>query len=298
MPAKDIIIGVLIGVNIISNSLIIYSSGNILPNKDENNTKTNTTNLYIQNFKNNLTISNTNSSNPNEIKKFGIFPTYNMSDVTRFFNKAHKGLYFIPIFAFLFIALLFISYFVEEEPGGENPLHGCSPSNMQGSPAAAGIFLIAIFLFVFVLLILLAAAIGKKASRIAGAFLHMIFSLICVILGAVQGNNDGIKTYVLITIIVGSIAAFYNLVAAIAMFFDDCDCDCSRSPKNKSEDINFNNNYSNLSKNDNNKQDDKPNKSDIETTAPLAAELKTVSSNNDNNDGNIEGKLVLNPTPE
>ena len=82
------------------------------------------------------------------------------------------------------------------------------------------------------------------------------------------------------------------------MFFDDCDCDRSRSPKNKSEDINFNNNYSNLSKNDNNKQDDKPNKSDIETTAPLAAELKTVSSNNDNNDGNIEGKLVLNPTPE
>lgn len=144
----------------------------------------------------------------------------------------------------------------------------------------------------------LTAAIGKKASRIAGAFLHMIFSLICVILGAVQGNNDGIKTYVLITIIVGSIAAFYNLVAAIAMFFDDCDCDCSRSPKNKSEDINFNNNYSNLSKNDNNKQDDKPNKSDIETTAPLAAELKTVSSNNDNNDGNTEGKLVLNPTPE
>ena len=43
MPAKEIIIGVLIGVNIISNSLIIYSSGNILPNKDENNTKTNTT---------------------------------------------------------------------------------------------------------------------------------------------------------------------------------------------------------------------------------------------------------------
>ena len=42
-------------------------------------------------------------------------------------------------------------------------------------------------------------------------------------------------------------------------------------PKNKSEDINFNNNYSNLLKNDNNKQDDKPNKSDIETTAPLAA---------------------------
>ena len=82
------------------------------------------------------------------------------------------------------------------------------------------------------------------------------------------------------------------------MFFDDCDCDRSRSPKNKSEDINFNNNYSNLSKNDNNKQDDKPNKSEIETTAPLAAELKTVSSNNDNNDGNIEGKLVLNPTPE
>ena len=155
-----------------------------------------------------------------------------MSDVTRFFNKAHKGLYFIPIFAFLFIALLFISYLVEEEPGGENPLHGCSPSNMQGSPAA-GIFLIAIFLFVFVLLILLAAAIGKKATRIAGAFLHMIFSLICVILGAVQANNDGIKIYVLITIIVGSIAAFYNLVAAIAMFFDDCDC--SRSPKTKAK---------------------------------------------------------------
>ena len=197
--SKHILIGVLICVNIISNSLIIYSSGNILPNKDENNTKTNTTNLYLENFNKNLTISITNniSSNPNEIKKFGIFPTYGISDATRFFNRSHKGLYFIPIFAFLFIALLFISYFVKEEPGGENPLYGCSPSNMQGSPAAAGIFLIAIFLFVFVLLILLAAAIGKKASRIDGAFLHMIFSLICVILGAVQGNNDGIKTYVL-----------------------------------------------------------------------------------------------------
>ena len=115
--------------------------------------------------------------------------------MTRFFNKAHKGLYFIPIFAFLFIALLFFSYLVEEEPGGENHLYGISPSNMKGNPAA-GLCLIAIFLFVFVLLILLAAAIGKKASRIAGAFLHMIFSLICVILGAVQGNNDGIKAYV------------------------------------------------------------------------------------------------------
>ena len=113
--SKHILIGVLICVNIISNSLIIYSSGNILPNKDENNTKTNTTNLYLENFKNNLTISNTNSSNPNEIKKFDIFPTYGISDVTRFFNKAHKGLYFIPIFAFLFIALLFISYLVKEQ---------------------------------------------------------------------------------------------------------------------------------------------------------------------------------------
>ena len=93
-----------------------------------------------------------------------------MSDVKRFFNKAHKGLYFIPIFAFLFIALLFISYYVEEEPGGENPLHGCSPSNMQGSPAAAGIFLIAIFLFVFVLLILLDAAIGKKLRELLELF--------------------------------------------------------------------------------------------------------------------------------
>ena len=72
--------------------------------------------------------------------------------MTRFFNKAHKGLYFIPIFAFLFIALLFFSYLVEEEPGGENPLHGISPSNMQGNPAAAGLCLIGIFyLFLFYL---------------------------------------------------------------------------------------------------------------------------------------------------
>ena len=211
--------------------------------------------------------------------------------MTRFFNKAHKGLYFIPIFAFLFIALLFISYFVEEEPGGENPLHGCSPSNMQGSPAAAGIFLIAIFLFVFVLLILLAAAIGKKASRIAGAFLHMIFSLICVILGAVQGNNDGIKKFVLITVIAGSIATFFNLITAIIMFFDDCDC--FRFLKDKIGDTHINLNYSNLSKNDN-----KPNKSDIKTPAPLTAELNTVGIIDDDNDGNTEGNLVLNPTPE
>ena len=291
--SKHILIGVLICVNIISNSLIIYSSGNILPNKDENNTKTNTTNLYLENFNKNLTISNTNniSSNPNEIKKFSIFPTHGISDATRFFNKAHKGLYFIPIFAFLFIALLFISYFVKEEPGGKNPLHGWSPSNMHGAPGAAGIYLIVLPLIAIILILLLAVSLGKKYSRIAGAFLHMIFSLICVILGAVQGNNDGIKKFVLITVIAGSIATFFNLITAIIMFFDDCDC--FRFLKDKIGDTHINLNYSNLSKNDN-----KPNKSDIKTPAPLTAELNTVDIIDDDNDGNTEGNLVLNPTPE
>ena len=197
--------------------------------------------------------------------------------MTRFFNKAHKGLYFIPIFAFLFIALLFISYFVKEEPGGKNPLHGWSPSNMHGAPGAAGIYLIVLPLIAIILILLLAVSLGKKYSRIAGAFLHMIFSLICVILGAVQGNNDGIKKFVLIT--------------AIIMFFDDCDC--FRFLKDKIGDTHINLNYSNLSKNDN-----KPNKSDIKTPAPLTAELNTVGIIDDDNDGNTEGNLVLNPIPE
>jgi len=281
MGPKDIIILVLIIVNIVANSLIIYASGNILPTPTNSTNTTNTTNFYLEYFNNNLNIvNNINiSSNQNEIKKFDLFPTYGLAEATRFFKKAHKGLYFLPIFAFLFIALLFFSYFVDEEPGGENPLHGFSGGIQGNGMAGLGICLAIVFLFIFILILLLASAIGKKYSRILGASLQMIFSLICVILGAVQGNKDGIKKFVLITVIVGGIDAFFNLLSAILMCFD---LGVKRSEDNNS------NNYSNLSKNDSS-QNNKKEISDAETPTHSAVELKTANSDNEN--------LVSNPTP-
>ena len=162
MSAKDIIVGVLIGVNIVANSLIIYASGNILPSNDSNTT--NTTNYNLEYFNYNKNISNINniSFNKTEIKKFDVFPTYGIADATRFFKKAHKGLYFLPIFAFLFIALLFFSYFVAEEPGGRNPLQGIQGAMSGSGPAGAGICLAVVLFFVLILILYLAAAIGKK----------------------------------------------------------------------------------------------------------------------------------------
>ena len=193
MSAKDIIVGVLIGVNIVANSLIIYASGNILPSNEGNTT--NTTNYNLEYFIYDKNISNINniSFNKSEIKKFDVFPTYGIADATRFFKKAHKGLYFLPIFAFLLIAFLFFSYFVAEEPGGWNPLQGIQGAMSGSGPAGAGICLAVVLFFVLILILYLAAAIGKKISRIAGALLHMIFLLICLILGVVQGNKDGIR---------------------------------------------------------------------------------------------------------
>ena len=277
MSAKDIIVGVLIGVNIVANSLIIYASGNILPSNDSNTT--NTTNYNLEYFNYNKNISNINniSFNKSEIKKFDVFPTYGIADATRFFKKAHKGLYFLPIFAFLFIALLFFSYFVAEEPGGRNPLQGIQGAMSGSGPAGAGICLAVVLFFVLILILYLAAAIGKKISRIAGALLHMIFLLICLILGVVQGNKDGIRKFVLMTVIVGGIAAFFNLVTAILMSFD-----CSK----KNSDSDNNNNYSDLSK-DNSSQNNKDETSDAKSPLPLAVELKTSNSDNDS-DNNEE----------
>ena len=102
----------------------------------------------------------------------------------------------MPIFAFLFIALLFFSFLVEEEGGPVSSLAGLRLDNMQGNPAALGLCLLIIIFFVIVLIFLLASAIGKKFARIVGSILQMIFALICVILGAVQGKKDGVKTYV------------------------------------------------------------------------------------------------------
>ena len=102
----------------------------------------------------------------------------------------------------------------------------------------------------------------------------MIFLLICLILGVVQGNKDGIRKFVLMTVIVGGIAAFFNLVTAILMSFD-----CSK----KNSDSDNNNNYSDLSK-DNSSQNNKDETSDAKSPLPLAVELKTANSDSDNNE--------------
>ena len=277
MSAKDIIVGVLIGVNIVANSLIIYPSGNILPSNDSNTTNTTHYNLEYFNYNKNISNINNISFNKNEIKKFDVFPTYGIADATRFFKKAHKGLYFLPIFAFLFIALLFFSYFVAEEPGGRNPLQGIQGAMSGSGPAGAGICLAVVLFFVLILILYLAAVIGKKISRIVGALLHMIFLLICLILGIVQGNKDGIRKFVLMTVIVGGIPAFFNLVTAILMSFD-----CSK----KNSDSDNNNNYSDLSK-DNSSQNNKKEISNVEIPRPIIAELKTSNSDNDS-DNNEE----------
>ena len=171
--------------------------------------------------------------------------------------------------------MLFFSYFVAEEPGGRNPLQGIQGAMNGSGPAGAGICLAVVIFFVLILILCLAAAIGKKISRIVGALLHMIFLLICLILGVVQGNKDGIRKFVLMTVIVGGIAAFFNLGTAILMSFD-----CSK--KNSDSD---NNNYSDLSQN-NSSQNNKKEISNVEIPRPIIAELKT--SNSDNNSDNNE----------
>ena len=63
MCIKDIVIGVIIAVNIISDSLVIWSSGSILPAKNDTNT-TNSTTLYLDILDKgkNMFLSNINSS--------------------------------------------------------------------------------------------------------------------------------------------------------------------------------------------------------------------------------------------
>ena len=111
MGPKDIIIGILIFINIVANSLIIFASGNILPNKDDTQTISNivapnsskTTRFYQELLYNNLNIS----INQNEPKNSIFFLLMELQRQQGFLIKHIKGY----IFCLYLLFFLLLCYF-------------------------------------------------------------------------------------------------------------------------------------------------------------------------------------------
>ena len=291
MCIKDIVIGVIIAVNIISDSLVIWSSGNILPAKNDTNT-TNSTTLYLDildkgknMFLDNIYSSINNDSNiSSNLPLTKYYDEYGIEDAINFYKKAHKGLYFTSIFAFIFIIMLGFSYLVKDKNSCDCDLSGgfnCHCDLSGSGEGACGICLGAVFFFFLALILVIMLAIGQKPSRLFALFGQMVFAILYIVWGVLKGREDGVYKFVLLTIIVGGITAFFNFVAMILIIIDIDTCTL----------FGFNTNKSNIEKENNNSTDsyqkfqgqNNEKVSDENTPNQPAIELKTSIDNSDNN---------------
>ena len=319
MFIKDIVVAVIIGINIVLDSLIIWSSGNILPPKNDTNTTntTNTTNvtmlyLDILDEGENMFIDNINSSNNNNTNissnlpqiKIHNYDEYGIEDMIKFYNKSHKGLFFTSVFAFVFIIMLGFSYLVKYKDDCSCDLSGgCSDLSCSGGGGggaeACGFCLAFVFLIILALIYLVVALLGKKYSRIFSFFGQIAFAILYIVFGYLKGKEDGVYKFVLLTIIVGGITVFFNFVAMILIIIDIDTCTFFGLIKRHNEE-NEDNNNSNSYKSCSYQNDIKT--SDENTPNPPEVELKTSTDNNnsdseqnnpepnsgyDNNNGNI-----------
>ena len=318
MCIKDIVIAVVIVINIVSNSLVIWSSGNILPQKNDTNTTnttnttiptniTNTTTFYLEMLEEgeNIFLKYKNlSNNQHEIKRFD-----EIDSIKNFYKKAHKGLFFPPIFAFLFVAMLGFAYLVEKQKCDcdcQGGFDSCDCSGMGGGGGEAGLgicglCLAAVFLFFLVIIYVIDVAIGQKASRLAALFLQMAFAILYIVFGALEAKGDGVRKFVLITLIFGGITLLFNFVAfiLIAIDIDNCtycgerkrdsgegkDDDCYGPPKTPAVELKVANN---------NKDNDNNNKNDSENNTSETNKYEQNSGNDNNNNDNENENLVSN----
>jgi hypothetical protein len=219
------------------------------------------------------------SNNQNEIKRFG-----SIEEISKFYKKSLKGLFFPPIFAFLFVAMLGFTYLVEKQKcdcdtqGGFNSCD-CTGGG-GGGEAGLGICALciaAVLLFFLVIIYVIDVAIGQKVSRLAALFLQMAFAILYIVFGYLKGKEDGVYKFVLLTIIVGGITVFFNFVAMILIIIDIDTCTFFGLIKRHNEE-NEGNNNSNSYKSCSYQNDIKT--SDQNTPNPPEVELKTSTDNN------------------
>ena len=166
------------------------------------------------------------SNNQNEIKRFG-----SIEEISKFYKKSLKGLFFPPIFAFLFVAMLGFTYLVEKQKcdcDTQGSFNSCDCTGGGGGGEAGlgicALCIAAVLLFFLVIIYVIDVAIGQKVSRLAALFLQMAFAILYIVFGAIQAKGDGVRKFVLITLISGGITLLFNFVAFILIAIDIDNC--------------------------------------------------------------------------
>ena len=94
----------------------------------------------------------------------------------------------------------------------------CSSSDCNCSGAGEGVayaIILAIFLLIFILLFFVVRALGKIISRIVGFISLILFDIVFVCLGFIQGKEDGMNIFCYLVIVSGIISGISNLLALL-----------------------------------------------------------------------------------
>ena len=144
--------------------------------------------------------------------------------------------------------MLGFSYLVKDKNSCDCDLSGgfnCDCDLSGSGEGVCGICLGAVFLFFLALILVIMLVIGQKPSRLFALFGQMVFAILYIVWGVLKGREDGVYKFVLLTIIVGGITAFFNFVAMILIIIDIDTCTF----------FGFNTNKSNIEKENNNSTD-------------------------------------------
>ena len=246
-------------VNIIIIAIVIYSSTQIVPEKNDNDSKdynNSSTNLsHIEEkiiFNQSLSIDNIQLSNFRGNRN----KNKNNAETDNFWKNIHWPLFSTGAFSVLFASMLIFSFFVEEQGSKCDCCDDCdlssNKSNYGNEACCCGTclccacccgrgccdcggghsrsrgksgdgegcaILLAIILFIFILFYYLTKSLGRSVSRVVALITLLLFDCIFTILGIIQGTKEEMNTYSYLVIIFGVIGIVNNLIGLICKYF-------------------------------------------------------------------------------